>query len=219
VRKPTLAARLIGIGLLGHIRSDGRGARCFRGVGGLFEAEAPAFEAGLGEIAQGVEDTGVGAGLGRDLIFEDNWIEVGEQGKHLGYSDVKAGGIKARTVFLLNDVGGEVEAEAHLFEAGPVLEPVLVTAGVPARNVVSIEVMSALSEFFNDGGVGQAIEEHTVNEIAKFPGKASDLAGAAVMGLGVHVLDYCRQRGRRGLRSCRAPLGRLIIKGSYEKLD
>lgn len=143
---------------------------------------ALAFDAGLDEVAQGVEDTGVGAGLGRDLIFEDNWIEVAKQGVHLGNGDAKAGGIEARTVFLLDHVGGEVEAETHLFEAGSVLEPVLVTAGVPAREVVGVEIMSALGEFFGDGGVGLAIEEHTINVVAKFLGKASDLAGAAAGG-------------------------------------
>jgi hypothetical protein len=36
---------------------------------------ALAFDAGLDEVAQGVEDTGVGTGLGRDLIFEDNFFD------------------------------------------------------------------------------------------------------------------------------------------------
>ena len=105
----------------------------------LVEALAFAADGGVGEFAKDVEDAGVGARLRSELVFEDDGVEVGEQGIHSGDGDAKAGGIEGGPVTLLDDVGGEVEAEAHFFEPGLVVQPVLVAVGVPAREIVDVE--------------------------------------------------------------------------------
>jgi hypothetical protein len=119
-------------------------------VEGTTEAVAFAFDAGFGQFAESVEDTGVGSGVVGDLAFEDNGIELGEQGVHLGDGDTKAGRVQEGSVALVDDVGGEVEAEAHFFEPGLLVEPIPVPTGVPAGEVIEVELVSALGEFLDN---------------------------------------------------------------------
>jgi hypothetical protein len=99
---------------------------------GTTEAVAFAFNAGFGQFAESIEDTGVGTRVVGNLGFEDNGVKLGEQGIHLGDGDTKAGRVEEGTVIFVNNIVGEVEAEAHFFEPGLFVEPILVPAGMPA---------------------------------------------------------------------------------------
>lgn len=117
---------------------------------GMSEAVTIAFDAGFGEFAESIEDTGVGTRVVGDLGFEDNGVELGEQGIHLGDGDAKAGRVEEGAVVFVDDIVGEVEAEAHFFEPGLLVEPILVPAGMPAGEVIEVEWVSARGGLFDN---------------------------------------------------------------------
>ena len=80
----------------------------------------------------------------------------------------------------MDDLVSEVEAGAHFFEQGLILEPVLITARVPAGDIIDVEAVTAFGEFVDDESVRGAVMKHEVQELALFGRQASGLAGAAM---------------------------------------
>ena len=73
------------------------------------------------------------------------------------------------------------------FEAVLVAKPILVTAGVPTGDVafgdfVGQRRVGGLVEVLKDLGVGEAVGEEFVDQVAEFFGESGDFAGAAGFG-------------------------------------
>jgi hypothetical protein len=95
----------------------------------------------------------------------------------------------------LGEVGG-VEEFKDVFEAcgedGKVVlvaEPVLVAGAVPVGEVafgdgIGEGRVAGLGKLLDDGGIGGAVIEGGVDEVAELSGEAGDLAGAAARGVG-----------------------------------
>jgi hypothetical protein len=174
---------------------------------GAVKPMAFALDTGLGQFAQSVENAGVGARMLGDLFFEDNGVEGGEEAKHPADSNPETGFVKEGAVFLLDDVGGEIEAEAHFLEPSLVAKPVLIAAGVPAGEVIDIKGVAMLGELLDDQGVRRTIAEHEIEPLTKVSRQASDLARSAVEGLSgwsFSVLGWLRVDGSFDVRlGCR----------------
>jgi len=100
----------------------------------------------------------------------------------LGNGNPEAGLINEVGVGLIDDLFGKVEAGAHFFEPGLFLKPVLVTTGVPPADVVFVQVVAALGKFLDDFGVGSAITEHEIEELAVLTGEPRDLTSSPPTG-------------------------------------
>jgi hypothetical protein len=140
-----------------------------------------AFDAGLGEFAQGVENAGIGQRLVSDVRFELGGVKGHEQGVKPGDGDAEGGGVDKVDIFFMDEVIGEIEPGADFLEAGLVAEPIgITTVGVPAGKVIFGDFMARFVHFFGYEGVRSAIAEHDIEEVAGLAGEAGDFTGAPV---------------------------------------
>jgi len=114
-----------------------------------------------------------------DFGFEDCGVEIREEVEETQDSDAEAGLIEEFRVVFIDEFGGEIEAGVHFVEAGLFFEPVLVTAGEPARDIGIIEVVSFGGDFLSDGGIRGAVAEQSVDLVSDFAWEAGDFAVAA----------------------------------------
>ena len=151
---------------------------------GQFVAEFVAFEAAAVEVGEALEQV-------KKLL----WLLLNERGKKgaiqsvEGFIELKLGKMEASIlvagIAMLSLLAGQLELEFAVVETLLSFEPILITAVVPAAEVVFGEVADAigpaLAVFFqlaNDAGVLSAIIEHVIDEITQVFGQTSDFAGA-----------------------------------------
>jgi len=107
-------------------------------------------------------------------------VEIVEQGNFLA-NLLKLSGINVAGI--ADDIGGGFGLSAGAIVDDLGLEAILVTAETPIAEVVIIKVSAGLTEFFDDGFVGEAVIEHAVDFRTEGEGQASDLAVATGFGL------------------------------------
>ena len=166
-------------------------------AGGLGGAGGMSFDGGVavfleveGFFADAREDgeepqvhVGIGLGIGDG--------EFGEEFAHADGGELEAEFLEFVGVSVAGQVEGEVEFASEEVEVFLVAEPILVAAGVPVGDVafgdrVRERRVGGLVELLNDLGVGDAVGEEIVYEVAEFFGEAGDFAVATrcVGGLG-----------------------------------
>jgi hypothetical protein len=82
-----------------------------------------AFDAGLGEFAERVENARIGSRMVGDFGVEKSRIKGGEQTIHLSDGNAQAGGVEILAVLVVGAFGGEVELETHFLNPGVVVQP------------------------------------------------------------------------------------------------
>jgi hypothetical protein len=120
--------------------------------------------------------------VGGELVFQGERIESEEEVVHLGHGNPEAGFIDEVGVGLIDDLVGKIEAGSHFFEPGLFLDPVLIATGVPPADVVFVQFVAALGKFLDDFGVGGAIAEHDVDELAVLTREPGDFTGSPPTG-------------------------------------
>ncbi len=148
----------------------------------LFESEAFEADRTGGELREGVEDAGIGAGVVSDAVLEDGGIEREQKVVHPENGDAEAGFLDELALLCVDDLSGEVEASMLIVEERLFAEPKLVAAGVPAGEVVGVEGIAVAGKFLDDIGVGRAVAEHEIEELADAVGEASDFAAPTAGG-------------------------------------
>ena len=135
-----------------------------------------------GEFGEGVEDASIGAGVFRDAVFEDSWIEIEQEIVHAENGNTDAGFLDSLAVFLIKHPGGEVEASVLVVKEFFFAQPGLVTAGMPTGKAVEREGVAMFGDLPADIGIGEAVAEHEVDEFADAMGQTRDLAAATAGG-------------------------------------
>jgi len=149
---------------------------------GQEEAVAFAFDFGVGDPGEGIEEAGEIGGVGADLVQEAGEVEVAQELAEAGGGELEGGFVDFVAVGVVGQVDGEGLAGAGFFEMFLMAEPVQVAAGFPVGEVHGVEVFDWVAEFLEDGRVGEAIEEGEVDLVAEGFGEAGDFAQASAVG-------------------------------------
>jgi len=177
----------------------------------------------VGEGAVGFGLLGGGGGVGIVLFFEVGG-DAGEAGESVelpdvvngvvfelvgfeGFEDLEDGDLKDGLVGLeaggVGEVGGVLAKEFDASEPVVVLEPGLEAVLVPIGDVFAVEGDAVFGHFGGDGGVGYAVVEHLVDEVALVARELGDFAFWSGEGGGLEEegrgLGLGRGGGRGGL--------------------
>ena len=183
--------------LVGHL-GIGRWRRGFGGGVAVFlEIEGLAGDAGQGGQEAEV-DSGIGLGIGDG--------ELGEEFAHADGGELEGEVLDIVGLIIFGEVAGEIEPGGEDFEAVLVAEPVLVTAAVPGGDVLFEELVGerrvgGFIEALEDLGVGGAVGEELVDEVAQLGGETGDFAIATATRVSCELADL-GQGDRQGRRQC-----------------
>jgi hypothetical protein len=157
---------------------------CRGGCLGLFHEplEFLASEGGVGKVADNVEEPEVAGRLRLDEFEQGigslapNCLEELYGGGFAG-GFVDFGGVEVSRAF--EDVDGGFGLDPDAFDAFLSFEMILVAALFPVGDVLGVEAFTSVAELVDDDTGGQAVIDHAIDHVARFFGKAGDLAVAA----------------------------------------
>jgi hypothetical protein len=115
------------------------------------------FEGAFGEPAEDTQEARVAIKIAIERLVELGGFEGGEEPIDLEDSDTEAGVAEGAGVFAGDHFRGEIELDAGEVEAGLFAEPLLETGGVPAGEVVFVEVGGWFTGSANDFGIREAV--------------------------------------------------------------
>ena len=143
----------------------------------------PEAETSVGYTNQpeSIEEADVVVRVVGELVGEFGGLEGGQEAEELGDCDAETDGVNLFGTIFLKDIGGEIESGAHFAEPSLFFDPVLVTAGVPAGEVVLVQGAAVPAELLEDAAIGEAVVEHNVDGVTDVFGESGDFAVSAVV--------------------------------------